>query len=577
MIELPAFDAMALSLHHSPGVNALIIGSGISRSAGIPTGWEITVDLIRRLAALDGVAEVVDWELWYKDKYKKEPNYSEILDALAPTQAERRSILHAYIEAKESEDIRKPTKAHRAIAQLVLTGKVRVIITTNFDRLLENALRDLGVEPTVIASDDAINGATPLVHSACTVVKVHGDYLDARIKNTDDELMQYSPKMNLLLDQIFDSYGLVAVGWSGEWDAALRDAIRRAPSRRYPFYWAARGSVGKLAQELLEQRGGRIVEITDADSCFAKLEITLDALEKATRPHPISVEMAIATAKQLCRDDKYELEWAQFLYMEVCKIKSFLDGHYPKSAPTIETLNGIVSDFMKLTETLRRACIISGRWGTSRANKEIAKTIKLLCFSERDSSGYTAYSSLVKMASSICFYWHIAGLLYGEKWREIHKLVTTKIKNDGIDSTLLSVLPFVSYRHIDWKFLPGLENQTTPVSDYMFEIFTKEASDIFLTDEQSFSLFNHLELTLSLETVAEQVQSKSYIWPLVGRYIWQTRDSIITSELARITALDEADSFFSMGMMGGSKAVAMQVIEEAKRCYGEMGRYLWRR
>ena len=97
MIELPPFDALALSLHHSPGVHAILVGSGLSRSAGIPTGWEITLDLIRRLAALDGVTEHDDWAKWYRDKYSEEPSYSEILAALASTAAERRAILQSYI------------------------------------------------------------------------------------------------------------------------------------------------------------------------------------------------------------------------------------------------------------------------------------------------------------------------------------------------------------------------------------------------------------------------------------------------------------------------------------------------
>ena len=242
MIDLPPFDALALSLHHSPGVHAILVGSGLSRAAGIPTGWEITIDLIRRLAALDRVTEHEDWPRWYGEKYGKEPSYSEILDALASTQAERRSILHSHIDPPAGNDIRKPTKAHHAIAQLIASNAVRVVITTNFDRLIENALRDAGVEATVIASNDAISGATPLVHARCTLIKVHGDYLDARIKNTDAELDDYSPAMNALLDQVFDNFGLLVVGWSGEWDTALRSAILRAPSRRYPFYWAARGT-----------------------------------------------------------------------------------------------------------------------------------------------------------------------------------------------------------------------------------------------------------------------------------------------------------------------------------------------
>lgn len=170
VIELPPFDALALSLHHSPGVHAILVGSGLSLAAGIPTGWEITLDLIRRLAALDGVTEHEDWAAWYRSKYNKEPSYSEILDALASTQAERRAILHSYIEPAEGEEARKPTKAHHAIAQLVESGAVRVIITTNFDRLIENALREAGIEPTVISGDDAIAGATPLVHAKCTVI-----------------------------------------------------------------------------------------------------------------------------------------------------------------------------------------------------------------------------------------------------------------------------------------------------------------------------------------------------------------------------------------------------------------------
>jgi hypothetical protein len=52
MIDLPAFDALALSLHHDPGVHAVLVGSGLSKAAGIPTGWEITLDLVRRLVGV---------------------------------------------------------------------------------------------------------------------------------------------------------------------------------------------------------------------------------------------------------------------------------------------------------------------------------------------------------------------------------------------------------------------------------------------------------------------------------------------------------------------------------------------
>lgn len=281
MIDLPPFDALALSLHHSPGVHAMLLGSGLSRSAGIPTGWEITLDLIRRLGALDGIANHDDWPNWYLEKYGKAPSYSEILDSLAATQAERRLILQSYIDASSGEDVRQPTNAHHSIARLVASGKIKVLITTNFDRLLEGALRAAGIEPTVIANDDAVVGATPLVHTRCTVIKVHGDYLDSRIKNTDPELADYSPVMNDLLNQVFDNYGLIVIGWSGDWDTALRSALLRTPTRRYPMFWAARGAPSTLATDILDSRGARTIPIADADSFLQMLEHTVAADRKS--------------------------------------------------------------------------------------------------------------------------------------------------------------------------------------------------------------------------------------------------------------------------------------------------------
>ena len=156
------------------------------------------------MAALEGTTGQPDWAKWYAEKYGVEANYSALLDQLASTPDERRSILHSYIEPTDedvAEGRKVPTRAHHAIAKLVRAGFIRVIITTNFDRLMENALREAGIEPTVIKSDDDLKGAVPLTHSRCYVVKVHGDYLDTRIRNTDQELGAYSPAMDALLDR----------------------------------------------------------------------------------------------------------------------------------------------------------------------------------------------------------------------------------------------------------------------------------------------------------------------------------------------------------------------------------------
>ncbi len=57
-------DALVFSLHHNRGVYALLLGSGVSKAAQVPTGWEVIQDLIRKLAQSQGEEIPEDPEQW---------------------------------------------------------------------------------------------------------------------------------------------------------------------------------------------------------------------------------------------------------------------------------------------------------------------------------------------------------------------------------------------------------------------------------------------------------------------------------------------------------------------------------
>ena len=134
---------LAFSMYTNKVAYALLLGSGISRSAGIPSGWEVEVELIKLIAAHQGVTDQNNWHQWYRKRYNESASYSSLLDALVSTPTERVQLMRPFFEPTEEEKElgrKEPTKAHRAIARLVKEGYIRVILTTNFDRLLERAL-----------------------------------------------------------------------------------------------------------------------------------------------------------------------------------------------------------------------------------------------------------------------------------------------------------------------------------------------------------------------------------------------------------------------------------------------------
>lgn len=108
---------LAHQMQRKKGTYALLLGSGLSRSASIPTGWDIVLDLIRRVAAARGVHIEDSPEAWFQTEFGGEPGYSELLGQLADTQAERSLIIRDYIEPAEEErdlGLKSPTDAHRS-------------------------------------------------------------------------------------------------------------------------------------------------------------------------------------------------------------------------------------------------------------------------------------------------------------------------------------------------------------------------------------------------------------------------------------------------------------------------------
>ena len=311
--------SLASSVHAGPSTFALLLGSGISAGSGVLSGWEMTVDLVRRLAMLQEQDPGEDPVAWYRERFGGEPEYSDVLSELAPSQGDRRNLLSSYFEPTEQErdeGLKAPTKAHHAIAGLVADGFVKVIVTTNFDRLLETALANADIEPSVVSSPSSAAGALPIAHSSCVIIKVHGDYLSPDLKNTYEELSTYDPAIEGLLDEVFDQYGLIVCGWSGTWDTALRNAILRTPSRRFSTYWLHRGTVSPEAQEIIGHRDAISVTIRDADSAMEDLSEKVQALVAATDQRPADTAVAVAQLKRYLPDPVHRIRLHDLVMVE---------------------------------------------------------------------------------------------------------------------------------------------------------------------------------------------------------------------------------------------------------------------
>jgi hypothetical protein len=310
--------ALAMSMHASPGVYAVLLGSGVSIASGVKTGWGIVQDLVSRVAVTHeadspGAAALAaeDPETWWSDTFGEQLGYSSLLAQVARTSADRQAQLARYFKPENGDDApegdKRPTAAHRALAQLVKRGIVRVIVTTNFDRLMESALDELGISAQVVHQPEQYDAIQPLAHSPVTIIKLHGDYADLAQRNTVDELETYPEAQLRLLERVLDEYGLLVCGWSAEWDKALVRALEGTRSRRYPLFWSQYGTMSEDGKRLTAQHTATVIDGKDADELFTRLLRNIDAFEQLAAP-PITRDMAVARLKRVLFDPVRRIE-----------------------------------------------------------------------------------------------------------------------------------------------------------------------------------------------------------------------------------------------------------------------------
>jgi hypothetical protein len=546
--------SLAVSVFQNKGIYAFLLGSGISRSAGIPTGWEIVQDLIRTIAHLRNESCEPDPDAWFHAAFGVEPNYSDILDGLAKSPAERLQILRGYFEPtaeERAEGRKKPTPAHHAIAELVGKGYVRVIITTNFDRLLEQALGDRGIQPTVIDSADAVQGALPLAHSACSIIKINGDYLDTRLKNTRGELEQYPPVLDKLLDQVFDEYGLIIAGWSAEWDIALRAAMERCPSRRFTTFWAQRGSVSPKAADLASLRRAAKLKISDADSFFSELASRVTALESLSASDPVSGKVAVARLKRYLSSPEHSIALADLIHAETERVKRELIESRFSTEPRRDQITGdLVLERMRAHQTemdvLLQLLVCGAYWATSDQQQPFLRSFKRIADQKTPESGLVVWSHLRQYPSLFLLYGMGLGALANSNYAFLKALLETRIRKDPFQPEAQAAVSLhnlaVMERGVQ-QLLPGRQREHTPLSNHLHDSLREPLRDYLPDDrdyDHAFDWFEYLlaltycDLQNSEAKLAEEAQRDPgfHLWAPVGRFGWNASDRSIVAKTA---------------------------------------------
>lgn len=588
MTKLSIIDKLALNLASSPGEFAFLLGSGLSRSAGIPTGWEVTLDLIRQIAGLQG-ADVENDQLpeWFKATFGMEPRYSEVLEAAGPTKQARQRLVRRYFERidDDAEGVKSPTSAHRAIARLVRGGFIRVIVTTNFDRLMELALEAEGIAPVVLAADAQIRGASPIHRNACTVIKVHGDYLDEGILNIDEELGTYPAPLDALLDRVFDEYGIVFSGWSADYDVALRAAIERRTSRRYSCVWTHRGEPSIVAQRLIDQQSFVSWPIKDADTFFGELATKTAAAAELATVQPESMELLAAAAKRSLKAPAPLIDYRDLVLATTKELIVTLQESEAFSAKRGETspaeFTRRANALFDAAAPLRRILALGVFYRDQGVSEVVATAFRaVLDLVSTDGNGLVIYLALRKSVTASILAAIGMSAIAADAYKSFQRILSLRDPSLHGAVVLVGQSQFVGQWLEHRELLVGHERAKTGASDFTLAKLGPDLSEIYATDESLAEAFDHFELLTALlhampsRPVAGDEQLEPTGWLPWGRFTWRrdlgNEKAIWERYRDRLEVLGKNAPELRDGLFHGDLRTALATIDRSAGTLTEM-------
>lgn len=378
------------------------------------------------------------------------------------------------------------------------------------------------------------------------VIKVNGDYLDPDLKNTVDELGAYDPAIDRVLDQVFDEYGLVVCGRSGAWDEALRNAILRAPNRRYGTYWTRVGELDDRARTIVEQRVATEVVIDGADEFFEDLAGKVQALEDLSMAKPMTTAVAVAQLKRYLPDPTQRIRLHDLVNGEANRVLSLpITENFHVPEVTFANVAAPMREYEAASATLV-ALLATLAFFADREDHDvhIVETLNRLAHRPVQHSGLSLWINLELYPLTLALYGATIGSVAAGRVDGVARAFRLKVPhpNGALD---------LSYRASWWNTMPadvcnfvvtaGGQNRRTPVSDYLHQVLRPVLEQAVPTADFD-RTFDDAEYLLGFVCTTIRMRGP------VGRFVWRRADDAV--DLADVVRRHE-DSLLAAGVCDG--------------------------
>lgn len=258
---------------------AFLLGAGTSVTSGIPTGETLVLRWISEMhkRQVDDTDELPlkKWataqNLGIKGFNPKNAAafYPQIYDQRFSDDPESG---YAYIEDVMSRV--EPSYGYSILAKVLAETRHKVVITTNFDNLVSDALSIYTDTFPLVCGHESLTGFVRLRLRRALVAKIHRDLLFAPKSGSAGTSVLPMPWQQVL-KRLFEEYTFIAIGYGGN-DGSLMDFLYKLEPGKIVggLFWCYREADGipeKGIRNLVSKQSGKLIPILGFDEFMMQL------------------------------------------------------------------------------------------------------------------------------------------------------------------------------------------------------------------------------------------------------------------------------------------------------------------
>jgi len=170
-----------------------------------------------------------EWDK-YEQFFLKDAKYGYWMDKYNSSPKDRQKFIQALIENCTASG------AYIILALLIEKGFINNILTTNFDDFINDTLLYYTSAKPRFYADDELCEYISFHSQQPNIIKLHGDYRYANIKNTTDETNGLNFKMEEKLKELLQNLDLIVIGYSGS-DYSIMKVLEEVKTPNSELIW----------------------------------------------------------------------------------------------------------------------------------------------------------------------------------------------------------------------------------------------------------------------------------------------------------------------------------------------------